>query len=226
MVDSLEAEKLVLENWKRERADLDAAISALERKIAARGGSTSVTLGNGGQVAADEFFRLSTPDAIKKFLKIVGKPARAATDIIDGLKSGGMNASYTNVYTALTRLKAKGDVAKVGDNWGLEEWYPPAAFREGKALADLSTGELVEVAEKFIAEGDKQKQNIIETGDKAHGSKKGRKEEIAEFIRTHGPSTRSEILAGTNVPDGTISYCLKDVMRFVQDNDGKWRNVE
>jgi hypothetical protein len=68
-------------------------------------------------------------------------------------------------------------------------------------------------------------------GQEIHQSaaiKKGktRKDMVAEFIKTHGPSTRSEILAGTDVPDGTIAYCLHDETRFVRGEDEKWRNVE
>jgi hypothetical protein len=157
MADPMEAERIVLENWKRERAELDAAIEVLERKIAARTGSNPSSANMGTVIGPDEFFRMSTPDAIKKFLKIVGKPARAATDIVDGLKRGGSNtANYTNVYTALGRLKVKGEVVKVGENWGLDEWYPPASGRESKGtmagVGALSNEELIESAEKFIEE--------------------------------------------------------------------------
>ena len=64
----------------------------------------------------------------------------------------------------------------------------------------------------------------VETGNQSHFD--SRKQQVAEFIRANGPSTRSEILAGTDVPEGTIRYCLKDETRFVRDKDGKWRNVE
>jgi hypothetical protein len=226
MGDPLDAERAVLENWKRERDELDAAIAVLEKKIAARGSSVSPAISS-GRIVSDEFFRMSTPDAVKKFLKIIGRPARSTTDIIDGLKTGGMATNYTNVYTSLMRLQKKDEVVKVGEDWGLSEWYPPGPVREAKpALADLSTEELIEKAEDFLADKDKQEPAGIASGDQPHASGKGRKEEIAEFIRLHGPSTRSEVLAGTTVPDGTISYCLKDATKFVQDKDGKWRNVE
>jgi hypothetical protein len=132
MSDPVEAEQMVLEAWKKERAELDAQISMLEKKIAARAGSSALSgLGvTSGQIKSDEFFRLSTPEAVKKFLKMVGRPARGIQDIIDGLKRGGLESNYTNVYTALTRLQKKG-VAKVGDDWGLEEWYPPAKESKG-----------------------------------------------------------------------------------------------
>lgn len=137
MADPLEAERLVLETWKKERAELEAAITVLERRIAGRSGSGLATANSGGNVAPDEFFRMTTPEAIKTFLKIVGRPARSTTDIIDGLKQGGMETTYTNVYTALVRLQKKG-VAKVGDSWGLDEWYAPAPSREKPTGIDLT----------------------------------------------------------------------------------------
>ena len=142
MPDPLEAERLVLETWKKERAELDAAISVLEKKIAMRGNSGAAFVASSGHIKSDEFFRLSTPEAVKKFLKIVGRPARAIQDIIDGLKRGGLDANYTNVYTALTRLQKKG-VVKVGDDWGLEEWYPPA--KESKAENGKEDSPIVEL---------------------------------------------------------------------------------
>jgi len=146
MPDPLEAERLVLETLKKERAELDAAIAVLEKKIAMRGSSGSTFVASSGHIKSDEFFRLSTPEAIKKFLKIVGRPARTTQDIIDGLKSGGLDSTYTNVYTGLTRLQKKG-VVKVGDDWGLEEWYPPASGRETKTTEDL-----IEEAQEFLEE--------------------------------------------------------------------------
>jgi len=127
MGNSIEGARSVLEGMRKQREELDAAIAVMEKWIASQGGVVSTGTANTGQIGQDEFFRMSTPEAVKKFLKIVGKPARATTDIVDGLKRGGLTAAnYTNVYTALTRLQKKDEVVKVGDNWGLEEWYPPA----------------------------------------------------------------------------------------------------
>src|SRR5439155_10537551 len=109
-------------------AELDAAITVLERRIAARSSGGSLVLAGAGfsnHIPQDAFFRMTVPDAIKKFLKMVGKPARPVTEIVDGLNHGGLEVAYPTVYTSLTRLKDKG-VVKAGENWGLEEWYPPA----------------------------------------------------------------------------------------------------
>lgn len=142
MGDPLEAERLVLETWKKERDDLDAAIRVLERKIAGRGGVAGYTSSGSGGLRPDEFFRMSIPDAIKKYLKIVGKPARSTQDIIEGLKTGGSNAAnYTNTYTALSRLAKGRGVVKVGENWGLDEWYPPVAKNEVKTNGATTVGD-------------------------------------------------------------------------------------
>jgi hypothetical protein len=51
---------------------------------------------------------------------------------------------------------------------------------------------------------------------------KGRKDEVAKFIKAHGPSKRKEILKGTSVPAGTIAYALNDKTMFKRLPDGKW----
>jgi hypothetical protein len=52
--------------------------------------------------------------------------------------------------------------------------------------------------------------------------KKSRKRSLEEFLRTHGPKTRQEIIEGTGFPEGTVSYCLNDKSIFVQLADGRW----
>lgn len=53
----------------------------------------------------------------------------------------------------------------------------------------------------------------------------GRKEEVAKFIKSHGPAKRSDILAGTKVPTGTLAYALNDKTMFKRLPDGRWDNV-
>jgi hypothetical protein len=153
MGEATDSEKTLLESWKRERNQLNGLIDALEKRIELRLAGPVGTSNNLGKIAPDDFFRMTTPEAIKKFLGMLGKPARSTTDIIDGLKSGGLATNYTNVYTALTRLERKGEVVKVGDNWGLDAWYPPASGRETKPLAEMTDRELIDAAEE-ITEGD------------------------------------------------------------------------
>jgi hypothetical protein len=55
--------------------------------------------------------------------------------------------------------------------------------------------------------------------------KSTRKDEVAKFIRDRGGcAKRSDIIAGTGIPKGTIAYVLNDKNRFVR-HKGLWRNV-
>ena len=217
MGEPTNVESAMLEQLTKEREEIDELISALQKRIASRSASAVGGLtASGGKVSPDEFFRLNTPEAIKKFLRIVGKPARSTQEIIDGLKFGGMETNYTNVYTALQRLQKRDKVvAKVGENWGLEEWYPRAASSKEKPAEELS---------EENSEEDRPLE--IEAAPNSDHPKVNRKQVMADFIKAHGPSTRAEILAGTEIPEGSFTYCAKDKDLFVQGEDGKWRNVE
>jgi hypothetical protein len=79
-------------------------------------------------LAPDTFFRMSVPDAIKKYLNIAKRP-KTAKDITAALDSGGLTHQaknlYATVYPTLLRMEGNNDVARVGKGeWGLTEWYP------------------------------------------------------------------------------------------------------
>jgi hypothetical protein len=80
-----------------------------------------------GVIRADEFFRMSIPDAIKKFLATMRQP-QSPKAIADGLKSGGIlsNAKkfYANITTALSRLEEAETLVNTPNGWALSEWYP------------------------------------------------------------------------------------------------------
>jgi hypothetical protein len=48
-----------------------------------------------------------------------------------------------------------------------------------------------------------------------------RKQQVAEFLRQHGPTPRREIVERTGIPIGTIAYVLNDSETFRQSH-GKW----
>ena len=79
-----------------------------------------------GRVRGDEFFRMSVPEAIKRYLEIMKQP-QTPKDIAEGLKSGGILSEakhfYANVFTALKRLRSQGVVMNTKRGWGLSEWY-------------------------------------------------------------------------------------------------------
>lgn len=98
--------------------------------LAASGSITptgSVTFrGSPGQIRPDAFFRMSVPDAIRRFLEIMKQP-QSPKAIAEGLKAGGILSDakhfYANVFTALKRLRIQGVVANTRNGWGLAEWY-------------------------------------------------------------------------------------------------------
>ena len=54
----------------------------------------------------------------------------------------------------------------------------------------------------------------------------GRKEELAQFLLTHGPMSRVDIVAKAGLPEGTVSYCLNDTHFFAQVEGGNWNLTE
>jgi len=80
-------------------------------------------------VQNDTFFRLSTPEAIRKYLTMMKRPQKLP-DIARALLEGGQvhavdaTTAYNNVYAAIKRMEKTGEAVKIktGD-WGLAEWY-------------------------------------------------------------------------------------------------------
>ena len=77
-----------------------------------------------------------------------------------------------------------------------------------------------QLAEEFgIAQKTHVSENQKPICDKA--GEKTRKEELADFLKAHGPKTRTEIVNETGIPPGTVSFCLKD-KQFSKNGEGKW----
>jgi hypothetical protein len=77
---------------------------------------------------SDAFFRLSVPDAIKKYLSMVKRP-KTGKQITTALDTGGLTHQaknlYQTVYPTLLRMERDNLVVRVGEReWGLAEWYP------------------------------------------------------------------------------------------------------
>ena len=139
----------VLADLEAKRGTLDAAIAGIRAIIAGTVVETSTASENGASAPAltsgmkpqphartdsagiqsDTFFRLSTAEAIKKFLAMTKRP-QTPRAIADALRAGGQvhaaneKSAYGNTYTALMRLRKSGEVAQTrqGD-WGMAEWY-------------------------------------------------------------------------------------------------------
>ncbi len=90
-----------------------------------------------GRIRPDEFFGLSIPEAIKRYLAIMKQP-QSPKAMVDGLQAGGLltNAKnfYPNVTTALKRLRLADQVVLTPNGWGLTSWYPnrPKSADDGK----------------------------------------------------------------------------------------------
>lgn len=77
---------------------------------------------------ADAFFRMSVPEAIKKYLNMVKRP-KTAKEITAALDAGGLTHQaknlYATVYPTLLRMEGNNEVVRVSKReWALAEWYP------------------------------------------------------------------------------------------------------
>jgi hypothetical protein len=129
----------VLNDLRARRDQLSIAIAAIEQlgKALTEGLLQDVVPSNGNSlpareapvsassIASDAFFKLSVPDAARKYLSIIKRPA-GAKEIEKALREGGFQTKaknfYANLYTSLVR--SEGTFEKVGKKWGLAEWYP------------------------------------------------------------------------------------------------------
>lgn len=78
---------------------------------------------------SDEFVGLTTSDAVKAYLAMLGKGnPKGPRDIAQALVAGGRNRDeskeYMNVASALKRMNKTGEVKQVRrGEWGLGSWY-------------------------------------------------------------------------------------------------------
>lgn len=97
----------------------------------ANGGSGIARPVRGGAIPPNAFFGMSLVDASKKYIEL-SQAKRTLPQIVSGLEEGGMPPQKANtVYAALRRRESTvGDIMKVGEEWGLKDWF-----------AGISTGE-------------------------------------------------------------------------------------
>lgn len=152
MHETIDYEQL-LASLKEEQENIGKLIVWVEGRMAQQDGSVEAVLTPAPKqpasgpmrfprLAADSFFRMSVPQAIKSLLNIAKRP-RTAKDITDGLKKGGLTSQaknlYGTVYPTLLRMEKAGDVVRVSNGeWGLAEWYPGArkTIQEEKAAGE------------------------------------------------------------------------------------------
>jgi DNA-directed RNA polymerase delta subunit len=94
----------------------------------ANGGARPV---RAGVIPSNAFFGMSLVDAAKKYIEL-SQAKRTLPQIVKGLEEGGMPPQKRDtVYAALRRRESMvGDIQKVGEEWGLKDWF-----------AGISTGE-------------------------------------------------------------------------------------
>lgn len=119
--------KTLLEDAKRQRAEVDAVIAFAERQlgIAKTSGPTPTKPSDGGtvEIEPDTFHGKNILQAAEKYLNMVGRPARSTEEIAEQLGRGGVTATAGSVATILGRDKS-GRISRVKRGlWGLKEWY-------------------------------------------------------------------------------------------------------
>jgi DNA-directed RNA polymerase delta subunit len=99
------------------------------------GGSGMPRGARAGVIPSNAFFGMSLVDAAKKYIEL-SQAKRTLQQIVKGLEEGGMPPQKINtVYAALRRRESTvGDIMKVGEEWGLKDWF-----------AGISVGEAVKV---------------------------------------------------------------------------------
>jgi len=140
MAEEVDYEQL-LQSLLAERADLDRMIAWVQKRaghlgepiekdaaIPASVNPSAPIMRFPRTLAADAFFRMTFPQAIKAYLNIVKRP-KSAKDITAALETGGLTHKaknlYATVYPTLLRMETNEEVVRVGKgDWGLTEWYP------------------------------------------------------------------------------------------------------
>ena len=130
MADSVDY-KAVLGDLKARRAALDQAIAAIEAIVgdpgilALPGNSSSAATPGQVNIEPDTFFALTSVEATKKYLGMVGK-AQSTGQIADALNRGGLQVKEDSVASLLQRASRSGDPDLAGlkrGMWGLKRWY-------------------------------------------------------------------------------------------------------
>lgn len=96
-----------------------------------------------GNINGDEFVGLSTSQAVKRYLEIMGRgnpqgPRDMAKALVRGGRDKDETKAYANVTSVLKRMKKTGEVRQVRrGEWGLSSWYgPQKPPPKGKGEAD------------------------------------------------------------------------------------------
>jgi len=119
--------------------EADARPRAPNGSPAASGSPTASRRALHSTVGRDAFVGMSTSEAIRAFLGVMGKgnpqgPREMARALVHGGRGDvDEETAYANVTSALKRLKKNGEVTQVRrGEWGLSAWYALKPKSEGE----------------------------------------------------------------------------------------------
>jgi len=155
-----------------EQLDIDGMIETLEVKIAAMQEAVASlrkvkdALGVAGivgnvvsrgpaEISVDRFTGVSIVDAVEDYLNLVGRPARATSDILEALSKGGLQkVSPDSVTTLLTRShNNEGPVVRAQKgHWGLAAWYPKRPPKIGRSPREVNEEERAAEIDEMVAD--------------------------------------------------------------------------
>ncbi len=143
----------VLADLEERKAKLDAAIEGIRAIL---GESSGIPIKKASkEIESDSFFGISIVDATKKYLRMV-KSKKSTTDIVTALEQGGITHTSKNftttVYSVLFReMNKTGEIVRVGQDWGLAEWYPGMRKARKVKNGDIEEESKEEKPEETIA---------------------------------------------------------------------------
>lgn len=99
---------------------------------------------SGPDIPSDAFLGLGLAEAAKKYLGMV-RQKKTTREIAAALEQGGIvnraKSFYSTVFTALKRASKGGGIVKIGNEWGLAEWYPRHGSRQNNMKSISSTSD-------------------------------------------------------------------------------------
>lgn len=170
----------VLADLYAKRDEIESAINTILFLQGSGSVAASTATANGavranraGVIPSNAFFGMSLVDAAKKYIEL-SQAKRTLVQIVKGLEEGGMPPQKSGtVYAALRRRESTvGDIMKVGEEWGLKDWF-----------AGISVGEAAKT----------------KTPKAKKGKKKIKK--AAKVVATKSPKTEPTDTSTTGAPE-------------------------
>jgi|SRR6267142_3605075 len=157
MAESTKNALQLLEDFRRERDELNLVIKALEKRL----GIVAATQDSGSAVSEAApritvsidsipvgfFHNMSQAAGAEKLLRMNSGHPLTTNEILEAFRKSGMPAgkhAVTVLYTALKRSNKFERVA--GKAWGLSEWYPEKRKRRDQDQIEDLTGQVEDKA--------------------------------------------------------------------------------